>query len=303
MKKIEWAQLFLSMGIAVIPLRHRGKEPASHMMGGSWEKYKTSLPIEYDVRNWLWSDWQNYGVVAGHGDLAVIDFDTMDAFGLWSDYYSILSKHGVIETVPFMVKTARGVHVYVRLHGDYNNRKLRGVDVKIHGYVVGPESTHPSGAIYTPLNSNMAFPDVYSLEMLLPSDLFPKIAPEASTGQIEASLDWSAMPKLPNRDCDPFEAAAMVGQTDLITLVKSSYRIEDMFPSRIQTSGDGRWWAVVCPFHDDHHPSFWIDTRRQLCGCATCGMLPMDVINLYARMHGVSDAVAVGEMAKMVVMV
>lgn len=298
MNKLEWAKMFLSLGIAVIPLRHRGKEPESRMMGGTWERYKTTLPNEYDVNNWLWSGWQNYGVVAGHGNLAIIDFDDMAAFELWSDYQRILSKHRVFDQIPFMVKTNRGVHVYVRLYGDYNNQKLRGVDVKIHGYVVGPESTHPSGATYMPLNSNLAFPDVYSLETLLPPDLFPKIVPEASTGHLEALEMEFGGEEIAVTEYDPFQAAVMVGQVDLITLVKGKFRIETMFPDKIQTSGDGRWWAACCPFHDDKHPSFWIDSRRQLCGCNSCGMKPMDAINLYARTHGISESDAITELGK-----
>jgi hypothetical protein len=45
-------------------------------------------------------------------------------------------------------------------------------------------------------------------------------------------------------------------------------------------------------------PSFWIDTRRQLCGCQVCGMKPMDAVNLYARMHNMSESASVSAMAK-----
>jgi hypothetical protein len=53
MSKINYAKRFLQNGIAVIPLRHRGKEPESAMMGGTWERYKTELPTEYQVACWL----------------------------------------------------------------------------------------------------------------------------------------------------------------------------------------------------------------------------------------------------------
>jgi len=39
MTKLGQAKQFLHNGIAVIPLRHRGKEPESAMMGGTWERY------------------------------------------------------------------------------------------------------------------------------------------------------------------------------------------------------------------------------------------------------------------------
>jgi len=71
-----------------------------------------------------------------------------------------------------------------------------------------------------------------------------------------------------------------------------------MFPKVHKTSSDGRWLATLCPFHDDKSPSAWIDTRRQLFGCNACNFKPMDAINLYARLHGMSDSNAVVAMAK-----
>jgi DNA primase len=99
-------------------------------------------------------------------------------------------------------------------------------------------------------------------------------------------------------DADPFALASAVSDVDLITKVKASVRIESLFGNVHRTSTDGRWFAAICPFHDDHNPSLWIDARRQLCGCNVCGMKPMDAVNLYARMHNVSESVAVGELAR-----
>jgi len=75
-------------------------------------------------------------------------------------------------------------------------------------------------------------------------------------------------------------------------------RIENMITGAQRTSADSRWYVALCPFHDDHNPSMWIDTRRQLCGCNTCSMKPMDSINLYARMHNLNESVAVSQLAK-----
>lgn len=297
MTKLSTALEFRAMGIATIPLRHRGKEPESGMMGGTWERFKTELPTEYQIRNWLFSDWQNYGVVAGWNNLAVIDIDNPDALAIWNDYFAMINKHVVIVPQPYMVRTRRGAHIYVRLFGDYNNQKRQGVDVKIHGYVVGPWSTHPSGAVYTPITTEYQFPEIYDLDTLLPTELFPHVAaPVAPVAmpQMEFTLQSS-----PQEDYDPFEIASQAATgsaqsaVDLITRVKSLVRIETLFPDAFCTSGDRRWLACKCPFHDDNKPSFWIDTVRQLCGCQVCQFKPYDAINLYARMHNtnVSDAV------------
>lgn len=299
MTKLEQARRFLSMGIATIPLRHRGKEPEAQMMGGAWEPYKTQLPTEYDLNRWLGSGWQNYGVIAGWDNLAMIDFDTAEAFEIWQAYFKIL--RGVYET-PFIVRSARGAHVYIRLYGkDLNNQKRRGVDLKVHGYCVGPESIHPSGAVYTPI-TDMVFPDVFDLETILPSELFPPVV------VVQVTMPVVPMPAvmLPTTEYDPWGAASSESHSatgspqglDLVAKVKTYVRIENLFPDAFYSSGDHRWMTVKCPFHADHRPSAWIDTRRQLFGCQTCGFLPMDAINLYAKMHGINESTAVVEMAR-----
>lgn len=300
MTKLEYAQLFQSLGIAVIPLRHRGKEPASHLMGGSWERYKSLQPTEYDVKNWLWSGWQNYGVVTGHNHLAVLDFDDMTAYQMWNDFFTnTLKCHDVLQLTgdPFMVKSARGVHVYITLlEADLANQKRLGVDVKIHGYVVGPGCTHPSGTEYQALNHSFYFPDVFSLETILPVDLFPVVAGVEIENPVIA---MAFEPPARNTEYDPYQVASLGNTEDLITRVKRAVRIESWFSDRRQTSGDGRWWAAKCPFHDDQNPSFWIDAQRQICGCESCRMKPMDAINLFSRMNKISDAIAVSQLAKM----
>jgi hypothetical protein len=75
------------------------------------------------------------------------------------------------------------------------------------------------------------------------------------------------------------------------------------------------WYIGRCPFHQspvpgkDDPPSkrkFWIDARsdRQLCSCFVprCaannpGRKPMDVINFYARLHNLSNRLAILELA------
>ena len=47
-------------------------------------------------------------------------------------------------------------------------------------------------------------------------------------------------------------------------------------------------------FHDDTHPSFWIDRQHQVCGCFTCNFAkPMDVVNFIGRLYGLSNLEAI----------
>ena len=51
MKILKFVRQFIELGISVIPLYHRSKEP----MLPSWRDYQTSLPTEYQLENWLGS--------------------------------------------------------------------------------------------------------------------------------------------------------------------------------------------------------------------------------------------------------
>lgn len=69
------------------------------------------------------------------------------------------------------------------------------------------------------------------------------------------------------------------------------------------------WYIGRCPFHQspDDPPNkrkFWVDARpgRQICGCfvprCPAHTPPMDVINFYARLKGIPNSQAIGELAK-----
>ncbi len=299
--KLDLAKKFLSMGIGIIPLFHRGKKPETGLIGGTWEQYSVSLSSACDLESWLVADWRNYGVVAGWNNLVIIDFDDITYFNIWKLWSVNCSEYvnNIIER-SFKVKTSRGIHVYVAtVQPETNGKRISkkgGIDIQAdRKFVVGPGSIHPSGHIYEPIG-DMIFPVVNGIESILPCELFPEIVSEPETGVMPVA---EIQPS--NTEYDAFQSASLANDgVDLITKVKSAVRIETLFSNIQKSSPDGRWFVTLCPFHDDHNPSMWIDTRRQLCGCETCKMKPMDAINLYSRMHGMNESLAVSELARVV---
>jgi hypothetical protein len=291
------AQVFLNMGIGVIPLYHRSKMP----MVPSWHEYNHRLPIDTEYQSWFATDWNNYAVICGWTNLVVIDFDNIEYFNIWCLYHELNSTQYVASG--FKVRTRHGMHVYLRTVAPAANDKRisrsGGIDVQAQSkYVVGPGCVHPSGHVYGPIGE-MVFPVVRDIESVLPLDLFPRVAAEpvefVGTAPEFASCDTEYQ-------YDPFQAAMFATGEDLITTIKRRVRIESLFTGVQRSSADGRYLKAWCPFHNDKRSggtmSFWIDTARQLCGCQRCGMKPMDAINLYARMHNVSDSAAVRAMAE-----
>lgn len=79
--------------------------------------------------------------------------------------------------------------------------------------------------------------------------------------------------------------------------IKATYSLEDILPV-MQVTGS-KHYLTRCPLHDDHNPSMWVDTDQQICGCyAGCTTKPLDFINLYARIHDLSNGEAIRELAR-----
>jgi len=89
----------------------------------------------------------NIAVVCGQisGNLVVLDFDSMAAFRRYQRMMAPLLNDALV------VRTARGVHVWVRLpFVPRTSKPYPDIDIKGEGgYVVAPRSLHPTGAQYT----------------------------------------------------------------------------------------------------------------------------------------------------------
>ena len=251
---------WLKKGIAAIPVLYRDKKPAI-----KWERYQTQLPTENEVRSWFSAN-RNLGLICGWQNLVVLDFDDWQAFYDWHPAHTEYAE-------TYSVVTNRGVHLYFYTAEPPASMKLPGIDVKASGYVVAPPSIHPSGLHYTELPGR----DIMRVKDLA---CLTGVNPVPSTQQVHLRQ----LRYIPNWG------------EDLITNIKYCYDILDQFPSAHPTSRG--WYVTQCPFHDDHDPSFWIDTNRGLCGCfAGCTPQPLDVIDLKAKLDGVSCEEAIQVMA------
>ncbi len=97
----------------------------------------------------------NWGIICGQvsGNLIVLDFDDMEI------YHKIFPNHEELEQETTVVKTSRGVHVY--LHGIteskdvFTNSGVKLVEIRSKGrYVVAPGSKHHTGVLYEYINNS-----------------------------------------------------------------------------------------------------------------------------------------------------
>lgn len=78
-----------------------------------------------------------------------------------------------------------------------------------------------------------------------------------------------------------------------LPILEFAQKITRLEPS---DGGRGRYYLGNCPFHPDKHPSFWVDAGLGLANCfrPDCsGEQPMDIINLYARHHNITNTEAI----------
>lgn len=292
--QLDIANRFLSAGIAVFPAVHRDKRPEV----GSWKAFQDHLPTQDQVRNWFFGGFHNVAVVTGWQGLAVIDFDTAAEYGRWLRWAG--RRGGITARVArraYRVQSSRGMHVYLRLPERIRTIKIRHpggaarVDVKGQGgYVLGASSVHPSGAVYTALRREMVFPMVRALSDVLPADLL---------AQTELPSNLQRPRRAPPVAVDVWESADQAAPVAIgaVERIKTGMRLEGFFANYHPTSGD--YYMTCCPFHDDEHPSFWLDAERQICGCfAGCTPKALDVIDLYARLHGLSNTAAIRLLAR-----
>jgi len=80
-------------------------------------------------------------------------------------------------------------------------------------------------------------------------------------------------------------------QMDIITALRN-YTTADT--SRLR----GRKGHIICPFHSEKSPSFYVDTEKNTWRCFGACSTGGDVINLYAEANGVDNSEAIKQLAQ-----
>ncbi len=156
-------------------------------------------------------------------------------------------------------------------------RALEGGDIKGRGgYVLIPPSVHPSGHVYRAVQDAAPILSVSALADVLP--------------------DPPAEPTPPAPELTRVFSAGNLWPRTTVERIKAGVDILSLLPPAHKTGS--HWYMTHCPFHEDRHESMWVDTQHQVCGCyAGCTRLPLDVIDLYARLKGTDNKEAIKELA------
>lgn len=278
---------YLARGFALMPVEYKGKRPLI-----KWKEFQLKCPTSEQIELWFSNEnggmrQRNVGIITGHGGLTVLDFDTITAYGLWQHWTAQRQAAHLVATRSYRVRTARGMHVYMRLPVAVRTRVLRGrgMDIKSQGgYVLAPPSIHPTGVEYVAMNPDAPILGVSALSDILPAEMLIEDTRQNSDVQLPQVKVSS----------DPWSVAAAPQRANggAVEAIKSKFRLEDFFPFR--AAGRDGYEMVRCPLHDDRTPSMWVHIEHQRCGCfAGCTDKSLDVIGLYARLHDLSNAEAI----------
>jgi hypothetical protein len=239
---------------------------------------------------------RNIAVICGHQGLVVLDFDDVRSYLSWRNWGRVSSPlAATVGATTYQVLTRRGIHVYVFVDPSEMPRchKLRNVtgDGQVEmwgeikgrgGYVIGAGSVHPTGHVYRAWDESAEIARVESLVGLVPD---PPQKPEP--------------PPVMPITLRVYQTSALMPRS-LVEEIKERLDILSLVADPRQ-SGNG-WYLARCPFHDDHTPSFWINTEKGICGCYSgCTPKLLDSIALYARLHGLDNKHAVRELASQLV--
>lgn len=137
---IDWRGLY-DRGWSIFPLKPRSKEPAV-----PWKRFQSERATLDEIAKWAETDC-NMGIVTGAiSGIVVLDCDTREA---------IAEAEALGLSGAQAVRTSRGAHFYFSYPAFEvrNQAGFRlGMDLRGDGgFVVGPGSIHPDGAIYSEL--------------------------------------------------------------------------------------------------------------------------------------------------------
>jgi hypothetical protein len=162
----------VAMSIDPLHLRTMRKELKDVMFTGITLALSLKPPSPDEIARWFGEFHGNVGILAGHGNLIVLDFDRPDAFFRWSK-----SRAAMVSSTP-VARTPHGFHVYLQSDQPtvtsslYAGLRRIGHVKALGGYVVSSPSLLRDGSTYSWLPGQSPFdcspqyvPDLASISL------------------------------------------------------------------------------------------------------------------------------------------
>lgn len=251
---------WLDFGVSCVPC-----QPRSKILLEGYGAHSKHITTEEEAKFWFYDRHCNLALITGL-PLVALDFDEIESYNTWAAKFPELAR-------TLTVITARGRHCYFLTDHVLPSARLEnGIELKADGSViVAVPSVHPTGHVYQWLDDNAPL-----LELPLTSSFLSGI----------------------NEGAPVVAQPPVIEGSDTVARIKRAWPIVEIAQQMTRlkaTAGQDRWLHGRCPFHDDAHQSFWIDTARGVYGCRACNAKG-DTINLFAAWRGVDVQTAIKAM-------
>jgi hypothetical protein len=267
--RFERACWWLEQGVSIVPLKPRSKE-----LQPGYGARSAHITDRDFAHKWFLNTDANLGVVLGEpADLIVADWDDMQDYGVW---YKTVGA--TIDTLT--ERTLRGYHLFFRGSG-LTSATGKGCEFKASGVCMVSPSVHPSGTVYQTINDV----PIMTIDSDQALTLFPFLSERLPRSGDEGKMTKKARPM----------SGGVVARIKAVRSI-----LEEMDIAEVKLQRGGRAVLVgLCPFHEDHSPSLWVNTQSGLWGCNKPGCIAAgthDVINFRALQRGISNREAIKQL-------
>jgi len=254
---------WLGLGFTLLPCYTNSK----YILPG-WGQYKKQIKTFEDAKRII-GERGNFAVVCPDGHY-VLDFDHVDK------YQSLKKDHADIAKSYTEKTPDSGWHVFLCGDVPQGIKLVKGVEVK-KVCIVAP-SVLPNGAYVRGDGEILS----------------------ASSNEVFSSLSRPGTPSvyvlgLPHR-ARRFTRSNDSGKVSQIKAHWNCLSVFGIYKPELQFKIQRGYAVGLCPFHDDHKPSLFIVLDKDFFKCHACG-IDGDVINLYARFEGITNAEAIKRMS------
>ncbi|MCP4539732.1 MAG: hypothetical protein GY832_21550 [Chloroflexi bacterium] len=260
---------WLRLGVSLVPLKPRSK----HIQTG-YGSHKACISDPAFARKWFLNTDANLGVLlGGTTGLLVADWDDAQTFRLWR------SSIGA-SVATLTEQTARGYHVFF-FGPDLPSAANQNCEFIASGVCMVTPSIHPSGFVYR----------------ITHHAPITTIAPRSAI-RLFPFLSEALLPK-PSANFKTSPSTSSVG--DLIARIKTARStLDEMCATGITFHPvSSSTLVALCPFHDDHSPTLWLNPHSGLWGCnrLDCSASGThDVINFRALSRRISNRSAIRQL-------
>lgn len=276
-ERCEQACWWLDRGVEVVPLKPQSKE-----LQPGYGSRKTRITDVAFARKWFLNTNANLGVVlGGNAGLIVADWDDVQDYQVWRH-----TSGAMVDTLA--EQTGRGYHLFFTGE-DLPSAVGDGCEFKTSGVCMVSPSVHPSGVVYYVVNDA----PINRIDEKKATLLFPFLS-EVCEHQERDNFTMRNAFKKRRRDALP--------RNGVIARIKAARPIMDeMNATGVKLQPGGKNALVgLCPFHDDHSPSLWVNPESGLWGCnqPRCPAAGThDIINFRALKRSISNSAAIKQLA------